>query len=445
MLRLCVLLVVILPILAACGGAAPQAPAARTVKITVDGAPGEDEKADRAAYDQLIAAFTQAHPGVTIESVAGGYNPEAFAAKVAGGTLENAFGVWFTEPQKFIQQKIVADITDQLKASKWYACLNPEALKVVSDESRHIYGFPTEAYALGLTYNRKLFKAAGLDPDKPPTTWDQLRAYAKQITEKTGVPGFAFLSTGNQGGWHFTTVLFSFGGDAEQQQNGKWAASFNDDRGVKALQLLKEMRWTDKSLTEEQLLDQGKLEELLATGRVGMVIGGIPGNLKDKYKADINDFGLAALPQAGGNATLGGGYAYMFNAKSSPEQLQAAVDWALFRSFDLGNYETNLKQKQARGDSIGFPTPPIFTGDCQKQIDALTAKYANTPVQNYVPFVKGMQTIKVRTEPPVEVQKMYAAIDPAVQAVLTEPSTDPRQALDNAAKQFSTQVLAQAK
>ena len=35
-----------------------------------------------------------------------------------------------------------------------------------------------------------LFEQAGLDPDNPPTTWDEVREAAKTITEKTGKAGF---------------------------------------------------------------------------------------------------------------------------------------------------------------------------------------------------------------------------------------------------------------
>jgi ABC-type glycerol-3-phosphate transport system substrate-binding protein len=467
-LRLGTTLAAIVAILAACGGApatptspstaqpadnapaatsAQQEPAAQTgaqsVKIIVTDIPSEEDKVFRPLYEDQVQRFQQMHPGVTVEGVAVGYEPAAYAAKIAGGTLEHTFGVWYTEPQKFIEQGVVADITDYIKSWEHFNELRPEALNVLKDEQGRIYGIPVSLYGLGIVYNRKIFEQAGLDPDKPPTTWEEVRQYAKQIKDTTGVPGFAFLSTGNQGGWHFTTVLYTFGGDAQTQQDAAWTAAFNSDKGLEVLQLLKEMRWTDNSMTEEQLLNVEKVNEMMATGRLGMAIGGIPGDLKDKYQADINDFGLAAMPQGGANATLGGGYAFMFNANASPEELQAAVDWVLFRYFDLQNYEAGLKLNSERGDAIGFPEPPLFNGGLQTQRDEILAKYANVPSELYAPFKDGMQTITIRTEPPIEVQKMYAALDSAVQAVLTDPNAEPKQLLDDTAQQFQSQVLDQ--
>ena len=54
------------------------------------------------------------------------------------------------------------------------------------DKATRSIGFPYGPYAMGLPYNRDLFQKAGLDPDKPPTTWDEVAQDAKTISEKSG-------------------------------------------------------------------------------------------------------------------------------------------------------------------------------------------------------------------------------------------------------------------
>ncbi len=67
---------------------------------------------------------------------------------------------------------------------------------------------------MGLIYNRELFEQVGLDPDRPPATWDEVRAAARKIAALgDGVVGYADYSAQNQGGWHFTAELYSQGGD----------------------------------------------------------------------------------------------------------------------------------------------------------------------------------------------------------------------------------------
>jgi multiple sugar transport system substrate-binding protein len=399
------------------------------VEITVTDAPPEDaEPQDIAAFEQHVANFKEKYPDVILEANPGGYDPSAVAARIAGGTLETAFGVWFTETQKFIQQGVVADITDQLAESPWAACLNPSSQTVVTDENGRVYGIAVNQYGLGLTYNRALFEQAGL------------REYAKAIKDATGIPGFAFNSINNTGGWHYTTALYTLGVDAQTQVDDKWTATFNDPKGVEFLQLLKDMRFVDNSLTEQQLLDPAAVNDLMALGQLGMMIGSVPGNLQE-MGGDINDYGYAALPQGGGNATLGGGYAWMVNANATPEQIKAAIDWITFKHFDPQSIELDLQTNQALGRPIGFPDPAVLTGECQAARQALVEQYSNVPTENFDFYVTAMEDIAVKSEPIIETQQMYAAIDPVVQAVLTDENADPQALIDQAASQFQTQVL----
>lgn len=413
------------------------------VAITVTDAPGEEAPEPiRDHYQQVVDRFKDVRPDVTVESHPGGFGgQDVFAAKVTGGTLETAFGVWFTEPQRLIAQGIVTDITDPFKAWPQFASFNPDVLQVVTDPEGRLFGIPTGVYALSLAYNRQLFEQAGLDPAAPPVTWDEAQTAAKQLADNTDSAGFAFLSTNNQGGWHFTTMMYTLGGSPVEEQNGKWVATFNNEIGVQVGERLKTMRWVDRSMTEEQLLTQETVTELLATGQVAMAISGIPATLA-QYGADINTFGLGVVPQGGGNAVLGGGYAWMFNADASPEQVQAAIDWVLFRYFDQANYRSAMEASIAANEPVGFPSPPLFTGELQQQRQALEAELATVPTELYTPYVEGMKNIEVRPEPSgIDVQKLYAAIDPVVQAILTEESADPKQLLDQAAQQYQSSVL----
>jgi multiple sugar transport system substrate-binding protein len=481
-LRLCSLLIVVALILAACGSPAATTPGAtseassagsaeaspattanasaapattetssgassgQTIKVTTTNAPDENNPSDIARHQQLLAEFKKVRPDVEVEAHQGGFDKEAFTAKFAAGTMEDSYLVPFTEPQELISRGQAADISELIQGWENFESFNPEVLKIVQDSEGKIYGVPVGGYALGLLYNRKLFQEAGLDPNKPPTTWEELREYAKKLTDPSkGRVGFAELSKGNQGGWHFTAWKYSFGGDLVQQQNGKWTATFNDENGVKALQTLKDMRWTDKSMTEQQLLTVGDVLPLLATEQVAMAVMA-PDALRDmktKFQAKIEDFGMAPLPQSGGNSTLAGGAAWIFNPKSSPEVLKAAFDWTVNRDFNLAAFEADLKGRQERNDLIGFPELPLFTGEFEQQRQAIVAKYANAPLENYKAYSESQ--LQLRTEPPVKTQELYAILDTAMQAVLTDQNTDPKQALDAAAQQFQTQVLDQIK
>jgi ABC-type glycerol-3-phosphate transport system substrate-binding protein len=307
----------------------------------------------------------------------------------------------------------------------------------VTDSSGKIYGIPTNGYTLGIYYNRKMFQAVGLDPDKPPTTWDDFRKYAKELTTSS-VAGFAETSTGNQGGWHFTNWMYTAGGDMQSADGLK--AAFNSSKGASVLQLLKDMRFTDNSMTKEQLFTQAQTLQLLATNKVAMVVMAPDqlNTLQSQYGADLKQFGIGPMPQNGGNASLAGGNLWIFNPKSSADVIKAAFDYVVYTNFDLNVHETSLAQQAANGQAVGAPTAVLFKGDFQSKLAALNVKYANVPLDNYKTFMN--TTNSLRPEPRRQTQKMYAALDPVVQAVLTSASADPQKLLDQAAQQFQ-QVL----
>jgi len=86
----------------------------------------------------------------------------------------------------------------------------------------------------------------------------------------------------------------------------------------------------------------------------------------------------------------------------------------------------------------GAPTAVLFKGDFQQKLTALNVKYANVPLDNYATFIDSSHAL--RSEPRRQTQKLYAAIDPVMQAVLTDAGADPQALLAKAAQQFQ-QVL----
>ena len=68
---------------------------------------------------------------------------------------------------KFSSSGVLLDVTDQMAAIKYQYLL----WDAVTYNDR-LYGAPWLAGTRVLFYNRDLFFKAGLDPDKPPTTWD---------------------------------------------------------------------------------------------------------------------------------------------------------------------------------------------------------------------------------------------------------------------------------
>lgn len=420
-------------LLAACGGASDSG----TLTVVTNDLPPTSDPGDTRIVQNLVATFEQQHKGVKIHPTLDQYDSQTYFSKAAAHTQEDAVDAAFTEPPLMIQRKTVANVTAQVKKQSFFNSFVPSALAIATGPDNQLYGLPYAGYELGIMYSKKLVKAAGIDPTKPPLTWDDFRAYAKQIAA-TGVPGFIELTSGNTGGWHLTNWIYTAGGDLETVSGGKTTAVFNNDKAVAWLQQLQAMKHVDKSMTNDVLVGYNDGLQAIATGKAAMVVEAPDTlvTLKSSYQADMTDLAMWPMPQNGGNAALTGGHVYVFKVGDNSDLLQAAVDWCSYYRFDLNVVENYSANQAAAGLPVGGPANILFTGEYQRQRTAITNKYANLPQDNYAAFSQANLTL--RPEPPTQTQKMYASLDPVVQAVLSDPHANPKSLLDAAAHQFQS-------
>ncbi|MBO0514046.1 ABC transporter substrate-binding protein [Streptomyces beijiangensis] len=440
--------------LSGCAAVTPSKSGANgDVVLRVQGMPPATDKPGLALFKKQVSDFEKANPGIKVQGSTTVFDPLTFSAKLAGGSVEDVIKVPLTEPQRLIQQKQVQPITGQLKAWDHFKEFNPQVLKPLSDSAGDVYGVPQNPYAQGLVYNRELFEKAGLDPDKPPTTWDEVRAAAKAISEKTGKAGFVQESKENQGGWQLTMLSYAFGGDLQTQQGGKYTATFTGEATQKALGLLKDMRWKDDSLGKNLLNNQNDVIKNFAAGQVGMFMGS-PGTYrlaKMQFSMENTDaFGVAPLPQAGGNATLTGGDIYMVPKSADTQRAAAAVKWLTF-AYAQPQYSTDAAAQQAKAlsadpkSAVGVPTLPVFDAARQAQINAAIKPYVNVKLDHFKPYIDGLSKLDLKPEPPYQAQQLYTALDTVVQAVLTKRDADIPSLLAAAEKDVNAKLAAAQK
>ncbi|MFF3854398.1 ABC transporter substrate-binding protein [Micromonospora sp. NPDC002575] len=423
---------------AGCGEDDEKSTSGGKVTITVNGLPPATEAANHQRFLDNVAEFERLNPDIDIDAREGKMDPQTFAAKLAGGQLEDVFYVYFTDPANLIAKRQVADISTYAKDFPVVDQVKPELRRVFSGADGKLYGLPYKNYSSGLLYSRPLFTRAGLDPDNPPKTWADVRVAAKKIAALgNGTVGYGEYSKSNTGGWHFTTEIYSVGGDVAVHDGGTWKAAFNSDQGRQVLNQLKEMRWTDNSMGARQSLEWADLLQLMGAGKLGMYVApadNIP-TIVNQYKGDFADYGLGPIPD--GKGTLGGGEGYMFNAKATPEKIRAGLKWLTFWFTSAERFEAENKWATENKLPVGLPEPQIFTGQAAATQAAADKKYANVPQENYAPFVAAMDSIPVKFEPP-NAQQVYAVLDVAMLKVLTERDANVDQLLADAEKQVNT-------
>lgn len=422
------------------GGASPEASPTGPVELVIGNKPAATETTRLALFEANVAAFQKAHPTYKITTVEDGWDAQTFAARLASGDLPTVVGVPFTEIRGLIERGQAADITDAVKATGVTDLLNPALVDQVSSDG-HYYGVPTMAYAMGLVYNRALFTKAGLDPDSPPKTWDDVRDAAKTIKDATGVYGFAQVTTDNQGGWVLGAQIGSRGGSLVNDAGDK--ITFDDGAAKASLQLLHDMRWEDDSLSPNGLMTAMDLAQGFAGGQVAMFTlqSDAYQPLTELLAFPSADFGFAAMPteKAGDDpVTLSGGNIDIVNPKSDPAQVQAAVEWIAFN--DLGKYASedaaraNAQALAAGGSAVAIPGLPVVKPDMYRQYLDWISDLNNVPLDNFAPYLDRLADQHVASEPPVKGQDIYATLDPVVQAVITDQTADISALLTGAAK-----------
>src|ERR1700743_3866485 len=173
------------------GAASASAKKASVVHISVVSLiPGSTQAAFN-EFDNKVAQFEAANPGIAVRGVQYQWLPATFAARLAAGTLPTVFTVPFTDGRSLGDNGQLANLPKYAQAEPYYKNFNPSVIAEGIDSKKQVIAIPTAAYAQALSYNRQLFSQAGLNPNKPPTTWAQLEADANQIAQKTGKAGYA--------------------------------------------------------------------------------------------------------------------------------------------------------------------------------------------------------------------------------------------------------------
>lgn len=191
-----------------------------------------------------------------------------------------------------------------------------------------IFSIPFQRSTMVLYYNKDMFKEAGLDPETPPKTWEEMADYAQKLTndDRYGV-GIALNSGSAQ--WAFTGFALQNSSDGKNlmSEDGK-KVYFNTPENVEALQFWMDLQNRYQCMAEG-IVQWTDLPTQFLAGEVGMIYH-TTGNMANINTNAEFEFGTAFLPghkQVG--APTGGGNFYISNGISD-ERVQAAWKFIKF-------------------------------------------------------------------------------------------------------------------
>ena len=357
----------------------------------------------------LVKEFNDQHNGITIEYRLIQFDDvvtEAMRA-YATGQAPDIIAVDNPEHALFSSRGAFLDLTDMIKNSKVIKPENyfPGPLKSVEWDGKY-FGVPKATNTIALYYNKDMFKAKGLDPNKPPQTWDELVEDARKLTDPAkNVYGLAFSAKANEEGTFQFLPWAQMGGGSYEH--------INADGAVKALEVWKTIM--DEKLASPDTLTRGQWDSTgtFNSGNAAMAISG-PWELDRMTKEAQFDWGVTLLPVpkegAERSSAMGDFNWAVFSTSKHPAEAFKALEY--FASQDDKMFK-NFGQLPARSD-ISIPE----TGEPLKDA-ALKV------------FLEQLKYAKPRGPHP-QWPKISKAIQDAIQAALTGQMS-PKDALDQAA------------
>ena len=422
--------------LSGCSGSSGGTDANGKTEIVVASLQPGASAAALAAFNTQVKTFEKKNPDIDVKGEEYNWTGTTFAAELAGGTLPDEFGVPFTDSKTLANNGQLADLTQYINKFSYAKKFNKNVIDVAKDSKGHLYGIPFSPYAMAISYNRADFTKAGLDPNKPPTTWDEVETDAIAISKALpGVAGYMQMTSGGTGGWELTSATYSRGGRMESTaSNGKVTVNADNDQTKAALAYLAKLRWTDNAAGSNFLLDWNGINAAFGSGKVAMYMSGsdVITSLVQNDKVDPANYGVTVIPvdtTAANAGVLSGGTVAVANAKDSPAQLAAVAKWIDFYygqpQVDKNAAVTQAKALQASNQVVGAPSLPIFDKATYDQSREWIKPYATAGLlDNVSPFTSNIFAQNIVPEPNKHTQDLYAALDSVVQAVLTQKSPD---------------------
>lgn len=350
---------------------------------------GSADAPAQAYQDQVLAAFGELHPDVEVEIVS---QPFDQYYTLLGSAMESGSGPDVALFNGGTQLKSRADslvpVTDELADLKDRLAGWP-----AFETDGETYSAPTFLQGFPIYYNAAIFEEAGLDPEAPPTTWEELEAACEAIKSETDVSCFAL---GNKEGLGIEFFISGFGsGIFTPEEYDAWINGERDwesEHTKQALQLwaqTSEDGWYNEGANSTAMFNDSF--DLFSGGKAAMVIGLTSGtahwkqfdeflgpDLKFMMPVTVNEGTELALPIEGGI-----GYAVLNEEKKdlgvdwikSTVDSQALADYAVAGGQIVSDtsieIDTDIESAQAMVEVLPTAKPLLHTALSGETLDLL--------------------------------------------------------------------------
>lgn len=186
------------------------------------------------------------------------------------------------------------------------------------------YFLPMTVNSFYLYWNKDLFAAAGLDPEKGPQTWEQLEEYAIKLTDSSSDKMGFGVPVRPQAGYNvFGSWALAYGGEplsADQK-----TVTLNSPENLAVLAKMQNLIVTEKTGPAATALPD--LMQMMIAGKVAMMVNG-PWANSNLANNDVN-YGISVLPHAEGKepAAYSGGVGFAIPTTTDQAKYDAIYEF----------------------------------------------------------------------------------------------------------------------
>ena len=260
-----------------------------------------DETSEGKAWEQVVQNFNKKYKGkykVVTEYIprsgsGGGYEDKVNAA-ITTNSLPDVITLDGPNTAAYAKSKVITPLDDYLKDNNMEDVL--DSIKQQGTYDGKFYAFGYSESNVGIYYNKKMFKEAGIDESSLPTlkkpwTWDEFKAISKKLKDhfKEAAIDFRLNSNDEMLPYAYMPLIWSNGGSVVNEDGTKAEGYFNSKESTQAVQFIQD-------LVKEGYTTVSPVEKGFETGQYPMVLSGswTIADLQTNYKD--TDFGILPYP-----------------------------------------------------------------------------------------------------------------------------------------------------
>jgi ABC-type glycerol-3-phosphate transport system substrate-binding protein len=258
------------------------------------------------AMRKVVEAFNRSQDRIFVDMLTVSEIDRKLLLATAGGVPPDVVGLWSANLSAFADRQALLPLDDRLKR---YGITRRDYIPAYWDLCEyqgHMYALPTTPGSLALHWNKKLFREAGLDPERPPRTIEELDQYSQRLTKRDRngrLVQVGFMP--NEPGWWDYDWGYYFGGSL---WNGKDRITCDCPENIRAYE------WTrsysrkygvgNVTLFRSGFGNFSSPQNAFLSGKVAMELQGVwMGNFIDKYAPGM-EWGAAPFPYPGDRPDL---------------------------------------------------------------------------------------------------------------------------------------------